>query len=69
MKIKDFNDHVRIGSEIRFRGVIRTVYDIDRREHTMRLCQNGSNNWVRCSEVDFVKQAEAHTDNHKWVTV
>lgn len=76
MKIKDFNDHVRIGTNVRFKGVVCTVQDIDRRIHAMVLRsgnstssykRNGNVCWIRCSEVEFVEQADARTDKYKWV--
>lgn len=66
MKIKDFNDHVRVCSKVLYRGHVCIVQDIDRREHTMALrCLNngmlqrnnrGNIAWIRCSEVDMMKQ-------------
>lgn len=66
MKIKDFNDHVRVCSKVLYHGRVCIVQDIDRREHAMALrCLNngtlqrnsrGNIAWIRCSEVDMIGQ-------------
>lgn len=50
MKIKDFNEKVRIGSTVYIGDRRVTVEDIDRREHTAKIRHSG---WVRCSEFEL----------------
>ena len=48
MKIKEFDEKVRIGSEVVFEGKIRQVVDIIRKTHEASLGR--SELWVRCLE-------------------
>ena len=50
MKIKEFNEKVRIGSEVVFEGKVRQVRDINRKTHEASLGR--SELWVRCSEFE-----------------
>ncbi len=50
MRIKDFDEKVRIGTEVCYCGKRKTVQDIRRREHLAQLLPFG---WVRCSEFEL----------------
>ena len=50
MKIKDFNEKVRIGSTVYIGDRKVTVEDIDRRTHEAYILRFG---WVRCSEFEL----------------
>lgn len=51
MKIKDFDEKVRIGSEVVFDGKICHVRDLNRKTHEASLGR--SELWVRCSEFEL----------------
>lgn len=50
MKIKEFDEKVRVGSEIRYKGKTLKVVDIERREHVAII---GHAKRVRCSEIEL----------------
>ena len=50
MKIKDFDEKVRIGSTVIYKSQAVRVEDILRSEHTAKLNREG---WVRCSEFEL----------------
>jgi len=50
MKIKEFDEKVRIGSEVVFEGKVCQVRDINRKTHEASLGR--SELWVRCSEFE-----------------
>lgn len=50
MKIKEFDEKVRIGSEVVFEGKICHVRDLNRKTHEASLGR--SELWVRCSEFE-----------------
>lgn len=53
MKIKDFDEKVRIGTTVFHLGDKTVVQDIRRREHLAQLAYHG---WLRCSEFDLVPE-------------
>ena len=56
MKIKEFNEKVRIGSEVVFEGKVRQVRDLNRKTHEASLGR--SELWVRCSEFELYTGCE-----------
>lgn len=50
MTIKEFDEKVRVGSEIRYKGKTLKVVDIERREHVAII---GHAKRVRCSEIEL----------------
>ena len=56
MKIKDFDEKVRIGSEVVFEGKICHVRDLNRKTHEASLGR--SELWVRCSEFELYTGGE-----------
>lgn len=50
MKIKDFDEKVRIGSQISFNGMVYAVVDIDRRTHEAIVGKAAIR--IRCSEFE-----------------
>jgi hypothetical protein len=50
MTIKEFDEKVRVGSEIRYKGKTIKVVDIERREHVAII---GHAKRVRCSEIEL----------------
>lgn len=56
MKIKEFNEKVRIGSEVVFEGKICHVRDLNRKTHEASLGR--SELWVRCSEFELYTGGE-----------
>lgn len=50
MKIKDFDEKVRIGSTVIYKSQAVRVENILRSEHTAKLNREG---WVRCSEFEL----------------
>lgn len=50
MTIKEFDEKVSIGSEIRYKGKALKVVDIERREHVAII---GHAKRVRCSEIEL----------------
>lgn len=50
MTIKEFDEKVRVGSEIRYKGKTLKVVDIERREHIAII---GHAKRVRCSEIEL----------------
>lgn len=51
MKIKDFDEKVRIGSQISFNGMVYVVVDIDRRTHEAIVGKAAIR--IRCSEFEL----------------
>lgn len=51
MKIKDFDEKVRIGSQISFNGMVYAVIDIDRRTHEAIVGKAAIR--IRCSEFEL----------------
>lgn len=51
MKIKDFDEKVRIGSQISFNGMVYAVVDIDRRTHEAIVGKAAIR--IRCSEFEL----------------
>ena len=51
MKIKDFDEKVRIGSQISFNGMVYAVVDIDRRTHDAIVGKAAIR--IRCSEFEL----------------
>lgn len=56
MKIKEFDEKVRIGSEVVFEGKICHVRDLNRKTHEASLGR--SELWVRCSEFELYTGGE-----------
>lgn len=56
MKIKEFDEKVRIGSEVVFKGKICHVRDLNRKTHEASLGR--SELWVRCSEFELYTGGE-----------
>lgn len=56
MKIKDFDEKVRIGSQISFNGMVYAVVDIDRRTHEAIVGKAAIR--IRCSEFDLYTGGE-----------
>lgn len=56
MKIKEFDEKVRIGSQVVFEGKVRYVRDINRKTHEASLGR--SELWVRCSEFELYTGGE-----------
>ena len=56
MKIKDFDEKVRIGSEVVFKGKICHVRDLNRKTHEASLGRFEL--WVRCSEFELYTGGE-----------
>ena len=56
MKIKEFDEKVRIGSEVMFEGKICHVRDLNRKTHEASLGR--SELWVRCSEFELYTGGE-----------
>lgn len=56
MKIKEFDEKVRIGSEVVFKGKICHVRDLNRKTHEASLGR--SELWVRCSELELYTGGE-----------
>ena len=56
MKIKEFDEKVRIGSEVVFKGKICHVRDLNRKTHEASL--GSSELWVRCSEFELYTGGE-----------
>ena len=56
MKIKEFDEKVRIGSEVVFKGKICHVRDHNRKTHEASLGR--SELWVRCSEFELYTGGE-----------
>lgn len=50
MTIKEFDEKVRVGSEVRYKGKTLKVVDIERREHVAII---GHAKRVRCSEIEL----------------
>lgn len=50
MTIKEFDEKVRVGREIRYKGKTLKVVDIERREHIAII---GHAKRVRCSEIEL----------------
>lgn len=51
MKIKDFDEKVRIGSQISFNGMVYVVVEIDRRTHEAIVGKAAIR--IRCSEFEL----------------
>lgn len=51
MKIKEFDEKVRIGSQISFNGMVYVVVDIDRRTHEAIVGKAAIR--IRCSEFEL----------------
>ena len=51
MKIKEFDEKVRIGSQISFNGMVYAVVDIDRRTHEAIVGKAAIR--IRCSEFEL----------------
>ncbi len=58
MKIKEFDEKVRIGSQVVFEGKIRQVIDIIRKTHEAILGKAAI--VVRCSEFELYTGGEVH---------
>lgn len=58
MKIKEFDEKVRIGSEVVYKGEVRQVRDLNRKTHEASLGR--SELWVRCSEFELYTGGEVH---------
>ena len=56
MKIKEFDEKVRIGSEVVFEGKICHVRDLNRKTHEASLGR--AELWVRCSEFELYTGGE-----------
>ena len=56
MKIKEFDEKVRIGSEVVFKGKICHVRDLNRKTHEASLGR--AELWVRCSEFELYTGGE-----------
>ena len=56
MKIKEFDEKVRIGSEVVLEGKICHVRDLNRKTHEASLGR--SELWVRCSEFELYTGGE-----------
>lgn len=56
MKIKEFDEKVRIGSEVVFEGKICHVRDLNRKTHEASLGR--SELWARCSEFELYTGGE-----------
>lgn len=56
MKIKEFNEKVRIGSQISFNGMVYVVVDIDRRTHETIVGKAAIR--IRCSEFELYTGGE-----------
>lgn len=56
MKIKEFDEKVRIGSQVVFEGKVRQVRDLNRKTHEASLGR--SELWVRCSEFELYTGGE-----------
>ena len=56
MKIKEFDEKVRIGSEVVYKGKVCKVSDIYRKTHEALLGR--SELWVRCSEFELYTGGE-----------
>lgn len=56
MKIKDFDEKVRIGSQISFNGMVYVVVDIDRRTHEAIVGKAAIR--IRCSEFELYTGGE-----------
>lgn len=56
MKIKEFNEQVRIGSQISFNGMVYAVIDIDRRTHEAIVGKAAIR--IRCSEFELYTGGE-----------
>lgn len=56
MKIKDFDEKVRIGSQISFNGMVYAVVDIDRRTHEAIVGKAAIR--IRCSEFELYTGGE-----------
>ena len=56
MKIKEFDEKVRIGSQVVFKGKICHVIDLNRKTHEASLGR--SELWVRCSEFELYTGGE-----------
>ena len=56
MKIKDFDEKVRIGSQISFNGMAYAVVDIDRRTHEAIVGKAAIR--IRCSEFELYTGGE-----------
>lgn len=56
MKIKEFNEKVRIGSEVVYKGKVCKVRDLNRKTHEASL--ERSELWVRCSEFELYTGGE-----------
>lgn len=57
MKIKDFDEKVRIGSQVTYNGMIYEVVDIDRREHEAIIGKAAIR--IRCSEFELHTGSQA----------
>lgn len=58
MKIKEFDEKVRIGSQISFNGMVYVVVDIDRRTHEAIVGKAAIR--IRCSEFELYTGGEVH---------
>lgn len=56
MKIKEFDEKVRIGSQISFNGMVYVVVDIDRRTHEAIVGKAAIR--IRCSEFELYTGGE-----------
>lgn len=56
MKIKDFNEKVRIGTLVVFRGHTAKVVDIQRAKHVLKI---PGSRWIRCCDIELPKVEEA----------
>lgn len=56
MKIKEFDEKVRIGSQISFNGMVYVVVDIDRRTHEAIVGKAAIR--IRCSEFELYTGSE-----------
>lgn len=61
MKIKEFDEKVRIGSKVIFAGKIRKVVDINRRTHEAIIGKAAI--LVRCSEFELYNEENASQFN------
>ena len=60
MKIKEFDEKVRIGSQVVFKGKIHSVVDINRRTHEAIIGKAAI--VVRCSEFELYTGGDVQSD-------